>query len=362
MDGSAYVVVGGGYAAVAAVRRLRELRPDARITWMSDRSHLLLRSRLITLPLETPRSVSVPLRELASGMAADMVFSGVDRVDLAERRVQGPGVDVAYDSLIIAAGAVSDRKSHPGAWDVLHPGEHEDALSLAEAAGRTARVAVVATGQRPGPAIEWAAHVAAAGRASVTLVDDDGALSSQLGRRGWALVSRRLSGIERGVHVVEGAVAKVDRTGVDLTDGRTVEADVVALCGALRGAEAGLPTELLDERGFLPCTEALQLPGHASAFAAGDITSLAGVPELQKTWMFAQRMGEQAATNVVEVAEGRPAQPVQLGRAARATMAFPDLHGYAVLTRNGRVLLRGRLASRIKVRMEERYLRTLTPS
>ncbi len=359
MSSAAHVVVGGGYAAVAAVRRFRELRPDAPVTWVTDRPDLLLRSRMITLPLSEPKSVTVALDAVASALSADLVVSSVHRIDLRERSVHFGAGDVSYDSLIIATGAVSDRASHPGAADVLHPCERGDAVSLAQAAGRAGRVLVVATGQRPGPAVEWAAHVAAVGAAEVTLVDDAGVMQALLGQRGWRLVSRRLSETGRGAQVVEGVVANVAPSAVELADGRRIEADVVALCGALCGTPVGLPPELLDERGFVRCTDRLQIPGHHPGFAAGDIVSLAGMPALQKTWVFAERMGAQAATNAIRVLNGQPPEPPKLGRAARAAMALPDLHGYAVLTRNRRVLLRGGVAARLKERMEKRYLRTL---
>jgi NADH:ubiquinone reductase (H+-translocating) len=104
------VVVGGGFAGLAAVRRLS--KADAEVTLVDRRNFHLFQPLLyqVASGALSPGEIAYPLRGiLARQRNARVVLAEVSAIDLAGRRVQlcgqaGPG-ELGYDSLIVAAGA-----------------------------------------------------------------------------------------------------------------------------------------------------------------------------------------------------------------------------------------------------------------
>jgi NADH dehydrogenase len=114
------VVVGGGFGGFFATRELRRLvKPaEARITVVSDTDTMLYQPLLpdVAVGALEPRSVAVPLRttlpraRIVRGLALS-VDAGRRSVEVA---LETRTVEVPYDLLLLAPGAVTRMRDIPG--------------------------------------------------------------------------------------------------------------------------------------------------------------------------------------------------------------------------------------------------------
>src|SRR5438477_8743884 len=126
------VIVGGGFGGLYAARALAE-RP-VRVTLLDRRNHHLFQPLLyqVATAVLNPSDIAVPLRSILRGASNVTVFlANVERVDLAGRRVVLDRGEIAYDALILAAGASHSYFGHDD-WELLAPGLKtlEDALEI----------------------------------------------------------------------------------------------------------------------------------------------------------------------------------------------------------------------------------------
>ncbi len=230
----------------------------------------------------------------------------VTSVDLEDRVVHvSAGTSVRYDTLIVAAGAVSNS------FDVKGVDQHgfplksvDDAIRLRnhvlaqfeDAAADPTNVApgalgVVVCGGGPtgvemaGGLIELFDHVLSkdfpqldVGHARVVLVEAGdrllGTFTPASGQRARATLTKR------GVEVITGVgIAAVDETSVVLADGRHIDAHTVVWAAGVRAsplaAAIGVP---LTRGGRIVVGPDLSVPGHPGVFAIGDIAADAASP------------------------------------------------------------------------------------
>jgi NADH:ubiquinone reductase (H+-translocating) len=132
------VIVGGGFGGLQAAQRLR--RAPLSITMIDRRNFHLFQPLLyqVATGALSPGEIASPLRGvLKKHRRTEVVLADVDGFDLVGRRVMGARVaggqrtEIAYDTLIVAAGA---RHSYFGndQWEAHAPGlkSLEDALEL----------------------------------------------------------------------------------------------------------------------------------------------------------------------------------------------------------------------------------------
>ena len=116
------VIVGGGFGGLCAAREL-ERAPFA-VTLVDRRNHHLFQPLLYQVATGglSPANIAAPLRSLVKRQPRTHVRLGeVTGFDLEARRVLLPGGDLAYDSLIVAAGAGQSYFGHPE-WAERAPG------------------------------------------------------------------------------------------------------------------------------------------------------------------------------------------------------------------------------------------------
>lgn len=118
---STVVVVGGGYAGVAAARGLAKRAPrGATITLVNERPDFVERVRLHQFAAGQPRS-HLPLSRLVGGRVNVQVDTVTD-VDLVRRRVHlaATPVPLGYDVLVYALGSGPAPSPVPGMDEVAH--------------------------------------------------------------------------------------------------------------------------------------------------------------------------------------------------------------------------------------------------
>src|SRR5262245_40997769 len=116
------VVIGGGFAGLAAVRKLRHA--DVSITLIDRSNHHLFQPLLYqvaTAGLAAP-SIAAPLRHILHEQHNVTVLMGeVGGIDTAARRVNVGERSLEYDYLLVASGATHAYFGHDE-WEKFAPG------------------------------------------------------------------------------------------------------------------------------------------------------------------------------------------------------------------------------------------------
>jgi 3-phenylpropionate/trans-cinnamate dioxygenase ferredoxin reductase component len=303
------VVVGGGLAGGTAAFALREAGFTGSVSLVAEEPHV---------PYERPPLSKAYLRaeegtdafrvrpEAAYDDEGITLLRGrrALTVDRADRTVElDHGERLAYDRLILATGATPRTlagASHlPG---VLVLRTLDDADAIRSAAGTADRVVVVGGGWIGG---EVDASLRQLG-AHVTLVTN---LARPLERVLGPQIGDVFAGLHRehGVELVSGHVAGIlgdERTsGVQLSDGRTLAADLVVVgVGVVPRIELARRAGLATAEGGVAVDDRLRSSDPA-IYAAGDIAA-AQHPRLDRRlriehWDNAKRQGRTAARNAI---------------------------------------------------------------
>jgi NADH dehydrogenase FAD-containing subunit len=350
------LVVGGGFAALETSLALKKLRPDLSVTVVSSETHVTYRPWLIKVPAGGAQPPVIPFADLLASSGVKTISDRAAAIDLEARRViLQSGPPVPYAQLVVATGAVADRDRIPGARDhALFPCDLEDAAKFADGVFSSPRnVAVVFGWERPGPGLEYAAWIAAHRPGTcATAIDGDGTLARRFGERATAHMARLFE--RRGGRLIsESSVVRIDKAGVVLA-ARTVDADLIALAAPLRGCTEWLPADFLDGRGMLMVDSAMAAaPG---VMGIGDVVAVPAGYRLPPTLQSIRQTAHRIAGNVVRALDGAPLQPVL--RPGQPDLMGPDLAGDAVLVRDRRLLMSGRIPLAIRSFMDQSYLRS----
>ena len=293
------VIIGGGFGGLSVARGLA--REPVRITLIDRRNHHLFQPLLyqVATAALAPSDIAEPLRGILGHQKnAEVLKAEVTGIDPAARTVTTLGGRVlAYDTLVVAAGAVSSYFGHDD-WEDHAPGlktigdaldiRHRtlDCFERAEWADSDAErrrlLSFVVIGGGPtgvemaGALQEIACQMLArdfrhidASSVSVTLVEGQDLLTpfpDALRKKARA----QLEGL--GVHVHLGEM--VEEVGADFVQvgGRRIEAGTIIWAAGVRAAPVadtlGGPQ---DRGGRIEVAPDLTLPGHPNVFVIGDM-------------------------------------------------------------------------------------------
>jgi len=333
------VVVGAGFAGLAAVRALR--REPVRVTLVDSANHHLFQPLLYqvaTAGLSGPQ-IAAPIRFVLRRQGNAKVLLGqVERIDTVRRVVALPGRDLRYDWLVLATGATHAYFGND-AWARHAPGLKtlDDALRIrrhlllaferAELATdpleRAAQLTFVIIGGGP-TGVELAGTLAEIARhtlrhefrasdprtARVILVEAGARVLSTYDERLSAHAARQLG--ELGVELRFGApVTGIDAEGVTIGDARIVARTVIWAAGVAASPLGRCLGVALDRAGRVQVEATLQVPGHPEIFVAGDLAALVDmsgkpVPGVAPA---AEQMGRHVAANLGRALRGQLPQP-----------------------------------------------------
>ncbi len=350
------VVVGGGFAALEIALALRKQDGSIPVTVVTSETEIVYRPWLIRVPAGGPQPPVIPFARLLAAAGAAVAVGRVTAVDLERRNVLlGSGVEIDYDQLIVATGAVADRARVPGAeGNAVFPCDLGDAAEFAARVSvGPAHVAVVFGWERPGPGLEYAAWIAAHRPGiQVTAIDGDETMTRRFGTKATARVRTLLE--QRGAQLITaGRVTRIGDGTVEL-DGSAVAADFIAVVAPLRGNSEWLPQGLLDEQGMLRVDQTMA--AGAGVFGIGDVVAVPEGFRLPPALRSIQATAPGIARNVALALGSAPVQAVL--RPGQPDTMLPDLAGTAVLVRDRRLILSGRLPLLIRSAAERRYLRS----
>jgi len=338
MTGTPHVViVGGGFAGLAAARALRAATVD--ITVVDRHNHHVFQPLLYQVATAglSPADIAAPIRWILRRQANVRVLLGdVVGIDVAGRRVElASGEGLPYHALIVATGVTHAYFGHDG-WAAHAPGLKtlDDAVAIrrrvllaferaeaeADAGRQRELLTFVVIGGGP-TGVEMAGAIAEIARQA--LRDEFDRIAPQTARvillEGGPTIlasyveplrdSARRALADLGVEVREGAVVTgLDAQAVQVGDERVPAGTVVWAAGVQAsplGRSTGGP---VDRLGRVEVRDDLSVPGHPEIFVAGDLMLRPGadgrpIPGVAQA---AMQAGRTAAANALRLLAGTP--------------------------------------------------------
>ncbi|MGH9218009.1 MAG: NAD(P)/FAD-dependent oxidoreductase [Vicinamibacterales bacterium] len=363
------VIIGGGFAGLAAARRLR--RVPCNVTIVDRHNHHVFQPLLYQVATAglSPGDIASPIRWiLRKQERLRVLLASVERIDTAAKQlVLDRGDRLAYDYLIVAAGATHSYFGHDE-WSEAAPGLKtlDDALAIR----RRLLLAFEEAEREPNPVYQrrlLTFVIIGGGPTGVELAGALGEIARQALRSefdnfdpaiariilieaGPSILpafpedlreSARVALLGLGISVRVGkAVTKVEPEAVWIGDER-IEAHTILWAAGV--AAAPLSRDLgpnLDRAGRVIVDPDLSAPGHPGILVAGDLASFShqtGKP-LPGVAQVAKQQGSHAAANVARLIAGQPTKPFHyydpgnmatIGRhAAIADFGFLRVSGY----------------------------------
>jgi NADH dehydrogenase len=361
------VIIGGGFAGVAATRALR--RADVDVVLIDRRNHYIFQPLLyqVATAVLSPAEIAAPIRQLeVKQRNLSVLLAEVTGVDVASRMIEAssPGVGVhkiAYDYLVVAAGARPSYFGHdefaqfaPGLKNLRDAetirakilGAFELVATTEDESERARQMTFVLVGAGP-TGVELAASLAQMVRvtlrgnfrhidpaqASIILLDAGRRVlptfAESLSRR----VTRRLTKL--GVKVLTGVkVESVDADGVVAGGNRIPSATVLWTAGVAASPIPKMLGSKTDRAGRALVDPFLKVVDAPGIFVVGDAASV-----MQKN--------EQPVPGVAQAAiqeghyVGRLIAKELKGRKVKRPFSYFDKGNMAVVGKNYAVLERG---------------------
>jgi NADH dehydrogenase len=332
------VIVGGGFAGLAAARGLARAPVD--VTLVDRKNHHVFQPLLYQVATAglSPAEIASPIRHILRRQQNTRVLLGdVTAVDPTARRVRLESSEVAYDYLILAAGVSHSYFGH-AAWEAHAPGLKtiEDALEIRrralyafeqaeredDAEARRQWLTFVVIGGGP-TGVEMAGAFAEIARHSLVhefrRIDPRGAriVLIEAGTRilpGYPEELSRKAQLQLealGVQVWTGSpVTGLDAASVQVGADRLAARTVVWAAGVEGSPLARSLGVELDRAGRVRVQADLSVPGHPNVFVIGDLACVQedgrSVPGVAPA---AIQMGRHAAANVARAVRGEPLAP-----------------------------------------------------
>jgi NADH dehydrogenase len=338
------LILGGGFGGVYAARRLERLfkrRSDVEIVLVSRDNFLLMTPLLFEVFSGTldVRHCSFPIRAFLQ--TTQFVEATVKAIDLEQRMVQlkaaGESAELAYDQLVLALGALTNRVMIPGSEHAFTFKTLADALMLRNHVIECfERADVEADSQRKRRLLTFA--IIGGGLVGVELFGEltafvDGItplykhvkrqevrfillqggdrimpeINPKLADYGARILGKRL-GADIRIHTHVRAI----EPGKVFLPNETIEADTIILAAGIvpNPVVAGLPVEK-DRHGHIVVDATMRCPSHPEVWALGDCASIPA-PDSKPYPNLAQHALREArvlAQNIFAVLHGRPPQP-----------------------------------------------------
>lgn len=340
------VVLGAGYAGLAAARGLARSMRGARVTVVDARAEFVERVRLhqAVAGQEVRRW---DLRKMLGDKGIEFVRAEVVDLDPEAGLIRlGTGAELGYDTLVYALGSAADRARVPGVAEYARVlATPEDVRTLP--AGPVVVVGAGATG------IELAAELAEAHPDSAVTLLGASAPGAWLSARAADLIAGTLSDL--GVAIRSDAeVAEVLPDGVRLTDGTVVPAATVVWTAGFTvpdlARRAGLD---VDDYGRVRTDDTLRSISHPAVYAAGDAALMAGPGDrpLRMACATAIPAGGYVARAIARRARGAEPDPMRFRYYLQCLSLGRRAAVIQVLTaddRPARTVLRGRPGAWVK--------------
>jgi NADH dehydrogenase len=347
---SRVVVMGGGFAGIAAVRALED-RHDVTLIDRKPSFEFLPNIHEIVSGLKRPGLVRLSLERVARHVGQTFVQDEVQEIDPRARRVITSSLEIPYDVLILAPGGTPRTSGVAGVETYGHycwSAEHAEAIRrrlevVAALPGRN-HVTIVGGGFTGVEVLgEILRKHRRKGRLAVRLIESGRRLMGD-----WPKVlHKRVKKIAED-HDVElrlaTRVARVDEDHITLTTGESLPSQLTIWTAGARAPEllhkAGFAAS---KSGWVAVDQTLAAREFPDVFLAGDAAELPR--RVAKQGEEALRMGARAAKNAMRLLRGRPLKAFRRDQAP-LLVTFGDLNAFVLLEDDtvleGRALAAGR--------------------
>jgi len=368
------IIVGGGFAGVAAARALR--RAEANVVVIDKHNHHLFQPLLYEVATAAlhPGTIAAPIRSVLSKQTnCRVLMKEVDGVDIDAQTIMLGGEPYTYDYLVLATGFETNYFGNDG-WKKHAPGmktideaidvrarfllAFEQAEFEQDKAAKRAALTFAIVGAGP-TGVEMAgalAEIAETVRKDFRSIDTRTARIILLDFADRVLTPFHPDLSERAKRDLEGLgvevqlqtrVTDVDEKGLtaESPDGEIrIDANNVIWAAGVKGCRLGeaLGTEL-DRAGRVIVGEDLTIPGHPNVFVAGDLAHRVDAKTGQPVPAVAQGAlqggkfaGETIAAEIKARQKSRPAPE-------RKAFQYQDRGSMAIIGRNHAVVEIGKL-------------------
>lgn len=364
------IIIGGGFAGLAAARRLRNV--PCEVTIVDRHNHHVFQPLLYQVATAglSPGDIASPIRWiLRKQKRLRVLLANVEGIDSAAKQVRLDRGDVLdYDFLIVAAGATHSYFGHDE-WSKAAPGLKtlDDALAIR----RQLLLAFENAEREPNPVYQrrlLTFVIIGGGPTGVEMAGALGEIARHALRPEFDEVdpaSARIILVEAGPSILPSfpedlrasARRALRKLGIDVREGQAVtkvedgavwigeeRIDANTILWAAGVAAAPVARDLgpnLDRAGRVIVAPDLTVPGHPGVFVAGDLASFShqtGKP-LPGVAQVAKQQGTHAARNIARLLANRPTTAFRyfdpgnmatIGRnAAIADFGFLRVSGYA---------------------------------
>lgn len=322
-DSPHIVLIGAGFAALAAARALRRLRPHARIRLIAPTRHFVYRPSLIWVPigLRKASQIEVPLAPFLAKHAMYFTPATVTGIVDRGRTVLTSLGPVRNDALIVATGA-SFGSGLDGAGHALSlcegvgSAERVRARLLAMQGGRIA----IGCGENPhqagatrcGPMLEllfgidtWLRRRGKRAQFALSFFSTCGEPFESFGKRAAERLQAELD--RRDIESSVGLALRGFSPTAMLTEGGSIAAEMIVFTPGLSGpswlAESELPRS---SGGFVAADDHCAVSGLDLVFAAGDVGSFPGPAWSPKLAHMAHMQASVAAANLDAALNEKP--------------------------------------------------------
>jgi len=295
------VIIGGGFAGLNAAKVLS--KAAVRVTVIDRKNHHTFQPLLyqVALAVLSPAEIASPIRTvLRRADNIHVLLGDVTGFDLAKRLVKIGGLELAYDYLIVAAGATHAYFGHPE-WEQLAPGLKtiEDAIEIRRRvllAFEMAEREALTQGQHPplnfvvigaGPTgVELAGAIADISRrymehdfraidprrARIILLEGGPRVLAAFPEDLSASAEKQL--VDLGVEVRTGALVTNVESGYVTVGNERIPASVILWSAGVSASPLGkMLTAQTDRAGRVLVSADLTVPDHPEVFVVGDLTA-----------------------------------------------------------------------------------------
>jgi len=317
-------ILGTGFAALTAVRKLRKLDKNCEITLIAAKKEFIYLPSLIWIPSGRRQAsdLIVPLDNFICKHNIKFNQGHVTGLKEAGRIVETTNGNVGNDGLIIATGGRFIKKL-PGIEHAITPCEGIPAVEKIRDKIKAMDSGTIAVGFASNPKEKSAMR---GGPMFEFLFGLDQQLRSEKRREKFKLVffcPAPKPGIRMGERAVEGILSRMKNCRIEThlgnkmkgfeankvkTEGGEFEADLILFMPGMTGnkwfKEAALP---LSEGGLLKASKHCQVEGVENVYVAGDSGSFQGPEWMPKQAHMADLQAEAAAENLLNSLAGKPA-------------------------------------------------------
>lgn len=340
--GPRIVVLGAGFAGLAAARALRAGAPAARTLLIDQQNYHLFTPPLfqVAAGATDPYDIAFPIRAFAAPRGIAFRQGIVRGIDFTSREIHLTDEDISYDYLIVALGSTTNffgnqtTRQHALALKSLEDavlvrqrilGALEQAVRASNPDERRALLTFALVGGGS-TGVETAAAVSDLLRRIVPseypsldprdlrilIIQSRGKLLGHMSERlaAVALDQLRAQGVEVWLNT---RVKAVEAGSLTTEDGRSLRAATIIWTAGVRAPDVIAQLNALHgHAGSLAVDEFLRLPGHPEVYAVGDNAAVIDARTNHPVPLLAQaaiQEGEAAATNLIRSLRGQPERP-----------------------------------------------------